>query len=254
MARKRKSVDDLYDAKHYGKSDNAPESGSLTQDERAYIEAGLSALALLRKTFETWVTVGKAIQTLRAKANRIGTRKAFARLLEQQGFGEFIKDKATVTRLLRIMENLGEVGAWHASLPVKQQMAWAHPSTVFLHCPIFKKPKAEGAPKSKQPVKQNDVREREALTARVGELQEELKAAKDDRTPTFDQAVEIVIAKLAAMPKTKLLATWKEIARRLGEATTRKPARKSKGSGSGRDYGEAVADAVEALGARGSDA
>jgi hypothetical protein len=43
------------------------------------------------------------------KADRMGTRKAFARLLEQQGFGEFIKDKATFTRLLRIMENLGDV-------------------------------------------------------------------------------------------------------------------------------------------------
>jgi hypothetical protein len=39
------------------------------------------------------------------------------------------------------MENLGEVAAWHAGLEPTQQMAWAHPSTVFLHCPIFKEPK-----------------------------------------------------------------------------------------------------------------
>jgi hypothetical protein len=145
MSKKRKpTVDDLYDAKHYGKpsvSDNAPESSSLTPDERTYVEAGLAALALLRKTFESWVSVGRAIQTLRAKAVRMGTRKAFARLLDQQGFGEFNKDRATCTRLLRIMENLGEVSAWHAALEPKRQKAWAHPSTVFLHCPIFKKPK-----------------------------------------------------------------------------------------------------------------
>jgi hypothetical protein len=159
VSKKRKpTVDDLYDAKYYGKpstSHNAPESSNLTTEERTYIEAGLAALALLRKTFESWVAVGRAIQTLRAKADRMGTRKAFARLLEQQRFDEFIRDKSTCTRLLRIMENLGEVSAWHAGLEPKQQMAWAHPSTVFLHCPIFKKPKAEGAKPTVRTVKHN---------------------------------------------------------------------------------------------------
>jgi hypothetical protein len=127
---------------------HGPKPSSLPPDEHAYIEAGHAVLALPHKTFEAWEVVGKAIQLLRLKANQVGTRGAFARLLDQHGFGEFIQDKATCTRLLRIMENLGEVAAWHASLEPKHQMAWAHPSTVFLHCPIFKKPKMRNAKKS----------------------------------------------------------------------------------------------------------
>jgi hypothetical protein len=173
----------LYDAKYYGKpsnSDNAPESAGLTPDERTYIEAGLAALALLRKTFESWVAVGRAIQTLRAKADRIGTRKAFARLLEQQRFDEFIRDKSTCTRLLRIMENLGEVSAWHAGLEPKQQMAWAHPSTVFLHCPIFKKPKADGAKQNARAVKSNDL---SAVMAERDEYKAAYEKLRDERAP-----------------------------------------------------------------------
>jgi hypothetical protein len=178
--KRKPTVDDLYDAKHYGKpsvSDNAPESSSLTPDERTYIEAGLSALALLRKTFESWVTVGRAIQTLREKADRMGTRKAFARLLEQQGFGEFNKDRATCTRLLRVIENLGEVSAWHAGLEPKQQKAWAHPSTVFLHCPAFKKPKAQGTkPRTAKP-------DLDALMAEHEELKAAYNKLRDERIP-----------------------------------------------------------------------
>ena len=109
----------------------------LTPDEHAYIKAGRAALALPHKTFEAWVVAGKAIQTLRAKADRIGTREAFARLLGRHGFGEL--DNATCSRLARIMENIGEVAAWHAGLTPTQQMEWAAPSTVLLHCPIFGK-------------------------------------------------------------------------------------------------------------------
>jgi hypothetical protein len=110
-----------------------PEPSNLTPDEHAYIEAGRAALALPHKTFEVWLVVGKAIQLLRVKADRIGTGKAFARLLGQHGFGKL--DRATCTRLLWIMENIGEVTAWHAGLPPKKQMEWAAPSTVRLHCP-----------------------------------------------------------------------------------------------------------------------
>ena len=116
---------------------------SLPPDEHAY-EAGRAALALPHKTFEAWVMVGKAIQLLRLKADRIGTGKAFARLLDHHGFEEL--DRGTCSRLLRIMEHFDAVAAWHAGLPPKQQRAWAHPSTVCLHC--FGK-KAEGGTPAK---------------------------------------------------------------------------------------------------------
>jgi hypothetical protein len=288
MPRKRKpTVDDLHD-RRYGKSpvsDNTPESSSLTQDERAYIEAGLSALALLRKTFESWIAVGRAIQTLRAKADLIRTRQAFNRLLDQQGFGEFIKDKATCTRLLRIMENLGEVSKWHAELEPKEQKAWAHPSTVFLRCPVFQK---DGASKPRpQPAKpENLTKVMEQKDARNAELQEEIenfhhekkmnrveisnlqgeiavlqgeidalkaRGPAEQSTPTYDQAVDIVAARLGAMPQAKMLEAMKAIHNRIAAArvenTERKRApKKSKGvKGVGLNFGEALTDAIDKL-------
>jgi hypothetical protein len=131
-----------------------PKPSSLKLGERAYITAGLSALALPHMTFEAWVTVGKAIQILRARATRIGTREAFGRLLDQHGFK---LDKAMCSRLLWIVGNLGEVAAWHASLEPAQQMAWVHPNTVFKH---FKKPKMQNAKQSLTPLEAFEVMER----------------------------------------------------------------------------------------------
>jgi hypothetical protein len=122
-------------------SHSAPESGNLSQDEIVDVEAGLTAMRSLHKTFDLWVAVGRAVVTLRGKADRMGGRQTFRRLLDQQGFGDL--DKATATRLLQILDRLAEVIPWHESLPAKQRREWASPSTVFKHCPVFCKPATE---------------------------------------------------------------------------------------------------------------
>src|SRR4051794_39776770 len=113
---------------------NAPESANLTAEERAEVEVGRTAMATLAKTFDVWVSVGRAIKTLRERARLLGGRKAFQRLLDQQGFGADQLDKATVSRLLKIMDALAEVTAWHESLTDKQRRDWSSPSAVHKHC------------------------------------------------------------------------------------------------------------------------
>jgi hypothetical protein len=129
---------------------NQPESGSLSLAEHQTIEAGRLALSSLSKTFDLWVTIARAIKTLRDKADRMGGRWDFQRLMAQNGFRmdgtphEKVLDKAIVSKLLTILDRLPEVMAWYEKLTPKQKREWAAPTTVLKHCPVFAKPKVEG--------------------------------------------------------------------------------------------------------------
>ena len=46
-------------------------------DERRFLNAAHLASIALRRTFDHWVTVGRALQLLRQKADQLGTRNAF---------------------------------------------------------------------------------------------------------------------------------------------------------------------------------
>lgn len=181
MATKRPDSFEEFQRKQKAKSPppshNAPESGSLSQDELASVEAGRTAMQSLRKTFDLWVTVGRAIQTLRARADRAGGRKTFQRLLDQQGFHDL--DKATVTRLLHIMENLAAVVSWHETLTDKQKREWASPSAIYKHCPVFKKDKPRESKKQPSPSPAARDQEIAALKAHV----QELEAARPESGP-----------------------------------------------------------------------
>jgi hypothetical protein len=152
----------------------------------ATIEAGRTAMTSLRKTFDLWIAVGRAVETLALKAERIGGRQTFKRLMAQNGFKidgpatERQLDKSIISKLLRIMENLTEVQAWHEGLSDRQKIDYASPSTVFKHCPLFAKDKVKAEPK---------LTEKELLKQSVAKLEEEnhkLKQQKEDErfTPT----------------------------------------------------------------------
>jgi hypothetical protein len=168
--------------------DNSPELGVLSLEEHASVEAALDAILQIKKDFAHWITIGRAMQTLDAKAKRLNSgRKTFQRLREQAGLD---MDKATVTRLLRIMDNLVEVTRWRESLTERQRFEWASPAAVFKHCPVFAKPKPDGEPKKLTPLQQ--------AKQQIVALEEEnhrLKKSKDDErwTPT-DKAADIVTA------------------------------------------------------------
>jgi len=141
MSRKRKAtVDALYDQRFR----NDPESRNLTEEENILFANARAALVTLRKTFETWTVIGKAVVAARARADRIGGGKTFRRILEQQGLGEL--PPATATRLEQVVARLDEVTAWHNDLSPSRQIAWAAPTTVFKRCPVFAKNRAKLRP------------------------------------------------------------------------------------------------------------
>jgi hypothetical protein len=133
-----------------GRFHNQPESGALSLAEHQTIEAGRLAMTSLSKTLDLWVTIARAIKTLRDKADRLGGRWDFQRLMAQNGFRmdgtphEKVLDKAIVSKLLAILGRLPDVMAWYEKLTPKQKREWAAPTTVLKHCPVFAKPKVEG--------------------------------------------------------------------------------------------------------------
>jgi hypothetical protein len=126
---------------------NAPTFLSASEGET--LEAARAAWAGLKKrTFEGWIAIGKGIRILRRRADQLGGRKTFQRLMAEQGFridgpkSERQFDKTTAIRLLQVMEQETEVRIWHQQLAPAQQVEWASPNAILRHCPIFAKAKA----------------------------------------------------------------------------------------------------------------
>jgi len=122
---------------------NVSTSFSASEDEA--LEAARAAWVGLRKrTFEGWIAIGKGIRILRRRADQLGGRKTFQRLMAEQGFridgpkAERQFDKTAATRLLQVMEQETEVRTWHQQLTPVQQAEWASPNAILRHCPIFK--------------------------------------------------------------------------------------------------------------------
>ena len=115
---------------------NAPESEAITMDDAAVFEAARAGVVLLKKTFETWVTIGRAVERARATSPTVAAAvEPSCASSSNEDFGEVVA-KATASNLLRIMERIGEVTTWHASLTTRQQIDWAAPSTILKRCPV----------------------------------------------------------------------------------------------------------------------
>src|SRR5271169_3552756 len=154
---------------------NAPESQTLERDELALCEAARQSALQSKLTFDNWMTIGRAIAALRTHADGLiengrASRTTFPRLIQQQGLGQLL-DKAKTSQLLTIMDSLPEVQAWHATLTLKKQIAWASPDSIMRNCPVVNQP-AESKPP--QPMIRPERLHVSELQARVAELEEEL--------------------------------------------------------------------------------
>lgn len=147
----------------------------ISAEARIKTEGARQALLALRKTFQHWVMIGDAIGALRARAEELGGRKTFHRLLEQQGLGTLVKAKAITSRLEKIMARLPEVEAWHRSLTEKQQIEWSSPGSIINHCPIFakKESRAQGKTKPTPSTVTTLTKEVDRLQAAYDEVKEE---------------------------------------------------------------------------------
>ena len=170
---------------------NAPESEALTLQDTIIFENARGAANLLKKTFETWTVIGKAVVRARHIANERGGGKTFMRLLDQQGLG-WMK-KATASSLLRIMDKLADVTKWHEGLDVRRQIDWCAPTTILKRCPVFQVPKSD--PADKPPTKAE--LDRMALATALEEnhqLKQQLEASDGDRFKPTDRIEDIATA------------------------------------------------------------
>jgi hypothetical protein len=188
--------------------------GDFTMDETAVLEAGRNGVRLLKKTIFTWIEIGRSVQLIRKKADNLGGRSTFERLMEQEGFplkkgGVGVFQPATITRLLQIMEqeNLSRIIDWHDHLPDHLKIAWASPDSVFKHCPVFTEKTAAAkasTPEAATP-KPNAQYQIAELTRQLGLKQREIDQLKTKldaagsiitlRGPPRQSADEIVAAK-----------------------------------------------------------
>jgi hypothetical protein len=180
---------------------------SLSLGELETVAAGRAALAS-HKTFDVWVVIGRALQALRDKANRVGGRQTFRRLLAQNGFAmdgkAKILDPAVATKLLAIMDNLPEVIRWYESLPRKEKGVWSAPTTIYKNCPVFNK--GETKPAAKAQLK--EVRRRE-----------------DDGIKLSGTAKDIAATMVGTLPESKAEAVARHILGLVRERNLRERAR-----------------------------
>jgi hypothetical protein len=120
---------------------NASERAYLSQDDQVQGELVRQALSSLRKTFHDWMIIARFVARMRERADQIGGRRTFARLLDQEGFGDEqireIGGNATISRLEKIGRHVVEVEAWHETLTSRQKFEWAAPTKVMKHCAVF---------------------------------------------------------------------------------------------------------------------
>jgi hypothetical protein len=173
---------------------NAPESQTLDRDELALCEAARQSALQSKLTFDNWMTVGRAVAALRTHADGLiekgaASRTTFPRLIEQQGLGQLL-DTAKTSLLLTIMDRLPEVQAWHATLTLKEQIAWASPDKIMRKCSVFNQPAESKPPQPMIPHELGPERLHVSeLQARVAELEKELAGA---RTAEVSEAPVVV--------------------------------------------------------------
>ena len=182
---------------------NAPESEAMTLEETEVFEAARQAAAYLRRSYEKWVDIGKAVMLARDMANRWGGgTRMIRRIIEQQELGSVVAGP-DISRLLRIMPRIEEVNAWRATLTDRQKIDWASPTTILRRCPAFRDPTPPRDNNQMTPAE----RDRQELARVVEEnhrLQAELAHRDDgDRFRPTDTADDIATVLVGMFTKTK---------------------------------------------------
>jgi hypothetical protein len=159
----------------------------LTPEQRALCDRGHEALAAMKKTFDHWVTIGRALVALHDKAVQQGGRKTFQNLREQAGFGEI--DGAVVTRLVtKVMPNLGKVQKWRASLAENQRLAWASPDAICRHCLALNPPKAKAGDAELKPSRYDKLASEHAIALEELHRLKQGERQVSAEAPTLDDA------------------------------------------------------------------
>jgi hypothetical protein len=193
------------------------------------IASGLEGHRHLIKSVEYWIDVGKAMNILYLKAERIG-RKAFVALQLQEGFvtreGKPI-DKGLISKARQMANHEDAVKAWKATLTPKQQDTWNNPNSVFSHCPLFaphrkSHPSRQTRQMSATPKTEQQLRAQASLkpspeqiakvTAEAEGRALETKAARtsteseSDTSSDIDHAIDIILKEPLPLAEAKKFA------------------------------------------------
>jgi hypothetical protein len=180
-----------------------------TLNEQLYIyaENARAAAQILRKTFETWLEIGRFLKALHDWADEIGGKKTYDKLREREGLGKDIINKTRSSRLLKIIDNLPAVEAWRATLTGTQRFEWASPEAVHRHCPVFAKPKAPDTTGKSNRAKAafgalKDAHDKiNQLTAHVQELEAARETPVKAKSLTLKQLLDAVVKELQDAPE-----------------------------------------------------
>jgi hypothetical protein len=174
----------------------------MTSEAIAVFDDARQAVANLRKTFDEWIKIGRAVVLARDMANRRGGTKTFMRIIAQQNLGTVV-NKSTASRLEKVMARIDEVVAWRATLTDRERIDYASPTSILRRCPIFRNPTPPRDDNQMTPAE----RDRQQLAAAIEEnhrLQAELAHREDgDRFRPTDTANDIATVIVGMFSKTK---------------------------------------------------
>jgi hypothetical protein len=135
---------------------NIPTLAGLSAEEQEIVDRGAASIESLKRTFDAWMEIYHGLKIIKAKAEEIKGRKAFQQLAEQCGYGGLFRsasgqiNRCVVSHLMQIGERESEVRQWRETLTPDQRWAWASPSSIKTHCPIFAKAKADNKQRPKK--------------------------------------------------------------------------------------------------------
>jgi hypothetical protein len=186
----------------------------LSVEDREKVDAALAAVTRIKATFGDYVIIGHAIVAARKHADRIGSRKAFPYILAEQRIMPPL-DKATVSRLEKIMARLPDVEKWRATLTEPQRFAWSGPTSILNHCDVFKierEKRRAAAPRNPTRL-DNALEENRDLKVQVERYR---RAGDDHGFRKEDRAVDIADLLTRVLNENKQHAVMRELVRRLG--------------------------------------
>ena len=94
---------------------NAPEVTDFTSEENAALENARESLGALKKTFAHWITIGRAVQICRARAEAIGGKETFHRLLDDQDSAGWLTGRARTLFLSSNRSWLAKLMSWRGT-------------------------------------------------------------------------------------------------------------------------------------------
>jgi hypothetical protein len=188
---------------------------NVSDEEGALGDAAVEEIERQRRSFDSWVCIGRAILAFRRRAEIIGGRQTFMQILEERKIAPPL-DKGMISRLEKVMAHLGEVQKWRATLTEPQRIAWSSPQSVISRCPVFNADKEKHrAATPRKPTRWQSMQEENLALKK--EVERYSRSAGDDcGFSRKDNPKAIAAAIVSALPEHKQRALLAELVSRVG--------------------------------------